>query len=64
MRLAIVVLDFDVEDICGSCSPATRQNKIVIDVVDRRGGLDVKLVFERGVVDIRGEKYVTIFLAE
>lgn len=46
--------------------PVTRPNKIAIDLVDYRvgGGLDVKLVFERGVLGIRGEKYVIIFLAD
>ena len=46
--------------------PVTRPNKIAIDVVDHRvrDGLDVKLVFERGVLGIRGEKYVIIFLAD
>ena len=46
--------------------PVTRPNKIAIDVVDHRmgDGLDVMLVFERGVLSIRGEKYVIIFLAD
>ena len=35
-----------------------------MDVVDHRSGLDIKLVFEREVFGIRGEKYVTIFLAD
>lgn len=35
-----------------------------MDVVDHRSGLGIKLVFEREVFSIRGEKYVTALLAD